>query len=945
MLHSAQDFFSGNFMAHGYCFLWKPELVWLHAGSDFLIALAYYSIPLLLLYFVRRRHDVPFQGIFLLFSAFILSCGTGHLLEILTLWYPAYWLSGLMKAITAIVSVYTASEMVPLIPRALALPSPTLLEAANLALEQEIAEHKQTVEVLKQSQQRLSLMVQQTPLAVIEWNLEGEVREWNPAAERIFGYEQNEAIARHATELMLPESVKEQFDKVWHALLASEGASCVTSEHHTPDGRSLFCEWYNIPLIEPNGSCVGVASLVQDVTQRKEAEDALRGANEELEQRVEERTRELFQANEELQAQMRDRQLAESALWESETRLHTVVTQAPVILYLTDCNGTLTLLEGKGLERLGHPPSKLLEQSDFDLYGSWLKIWENLPDVLEGNDRAWIVNVGDSVYQNRTTPLRDTNGQVTGLIGVATDITQRHQAELALAERERYLAALVEVQHRLLALKGEENYYTSILELLGQTAKACHVYVFENSCDASGQLHNSLRAQWCAPELFCESDNCKPQYCPYNQCLPRWTQRLARGETIMGLVSEFTEEERFLLEQMGILSVLVLPLTVQEQFFGFIIFDNCTEAKLWSASAVDLLRAAAAALSLQHERVFAEMALRRSEAQLREQATKLEQTLHKLKQAQIQLVQSEKMYSLGMMVAGIAHEINNPVSFVCGNLAPAKGYFKDLLELVNLYQQHYPNPVPAIEEYADEIDLDFLMEDLPNLLNSMNVGAERIRDIVVSLRTFSRLDEAEMKRVNIHEGLETTLLILQHRLKEKPGRPAIKVIKKYGTLPPVECYSGQLNQVFMNILVNAIDALESKRVSSEKAESEKLVEQPLPSIQICTELVDAGESNLDSQSVIIRIIDNGPGMTERVRLLLFDPFFTTKPVGQGTGLGLSISYQIIVAKHGGRLHCVSAPEQGTEFIIQIPVRQRDRQPSPSSKATFFHLETCRQKKC
>ena len=800
-------------MAHGYCFLWKPELVWLHAGSDFLIALAYYSIPLLLLYFVRQRQDVPFQGIFLLFSAFILSCGTGHLLEILTLWYPVYWLSGLMKAITAIVSLYTASELVPLIPKALALPSPAQLEAANLALEKEIAEHKQTVEALKTSQHRLSLLVQQTPLAVIEWNIEGEVREWNPAAERIFGYKKSKAIGHLAADLMVPPCHKQQFSQVWQNLLVSQGGTCVMNEHYRPDGRRLFGEWYNIPLIEPSGSVIGVASLVQDVTQRKEAEDALRRAKAELEQRVEERTRELARANEVLQAEIMERQLAESAL----------------------------------------------------------------------------------------------------------------------AERERYLAALAEVQHRLLSLKGDKNYYTSILELLGQSAKASHVYVFENFYNARGELWSRPCVQWYVPTLHSESDSAKCPYLPYETCLPRWTQILARGETIMGLVSDFPDEERFILEEMGILSLLVLPLCVNDQFFGFIVFDNCTTARVWSASAVDLLRAAVAALSLQHERSKAEVALRFSEAQLRKQATELEQTLNKLKQTQTQLVQSEKMYSLGMMVAGIAHEINNPVSFVYGNITPASEYIEHLLELVNLYRQHYPKPVAILEEYVQTIDLDFLIEDLPKLLESMKVGAERIRDIVASLRTFSRIDQAEMKRVNIHEGLDTTLQILQHRLKEKPRRPSIDIIKKYGAIPPVECYSGQLNQVFMNILANAIDALESMRVSSEQVESELFKSHLSPQIQICTEILEARESTLGSPSVVIRIIDNGPGMTERVRLLLFDPFFTTKPVGQGTGLGLSISYQIIVAKHGGQLRCISAPGKGTEFIIEIPIRQCYRKFCTSSQ--------------
>ncbi len=911
-------------MAHGYCFLWKPELVWLHAGSDFLIALAYYSIPLLLIYLVRQRHDLPFQGIFLLFSSFILSCGTTHLLEIWTLWHPDYWLSGLMKGVTAIVSLYTASELVSLVPKALALPSQAQLEAANLALEHEIAEHKQTVEALEKSQQRLSLLVQQTPLAVIEWTLDARVSDWNPAAQTLFGYEESEAIGHHAAELMVSGCAEEQFNHAWQNLLSCQGGSCSTNKHHTQDGRTLFCEWHNIPLVESNGSLIGVASLVQDITQRKEAEDALRTAYEELEQRVEERTKELAKANEVLQAEISDRQLAESALWESETRLHTVITQAPIILYATNRDGILTLLEGKGLEPLGTQLG-IAGQSNFDLYGSKLQISENLHNVLEGADRAWIVKVGDLVYQNRATPVRDKNEQVTGLIGVATDITQRQQAEEALAERERYLAALVEVQRRLLAIKGEENYHTAVLELLGQASRASHVYVFENSCDANGKLQLRQRGYWCATGVFCQLDSYTCQNLSYDECFPHWFERLTWGETIMGRVAEIPESERFVLERQGVLSVLVLPLTVQEQFFGFIVFDNCTEARLWSASEVELLKAAAAALSLQHERSRAEAALRRSEAQLREQATKLEQTLHQLKQAQAQLVHSEKMSSLGLMVAGIAHEINNPVCFVYGNLTPAGEYIHELLKLIELYQHHYPVSVPEIQDYAHEIELDFLMEDLPDLLNSMKVGAERIRDIVASLRMFSRLDEAKMKQVNIHEGLDSTLLILQHRLKEKPGRPTLEVIKKYGDLPLVECYPGQLNQVFTNILANAIDALESQAVSSEQVGSETFIPHPSPRIEIYTEIVNSSESSEDSPSVLIRISDNGPGMTERVRLMLFDPFFTTKPVGQGTGLGLSISYQIVVAEHGGELRCVSAPGQGTEFIIQIPIAQANRQ--------------------
>lgn len=916
MLQHLQNWFSGNFMAHGYCYLWKPQLVWLHAGSDFLIALSYYSIPLLLIYFVRQRKDLPFQAIFLLFSAFILSCGTTHLSEIWTLWHPDYWLSGLLKAITAIISLYTASELIPLLPKALALPSPAQLEAVNLALENEIIKHKQTVKALLQSQQRLSLLVQQTPIAIIEWNLNSQISDWNPAAEQLFGYKKTEVIGHHATELMMPGCTKEQFKNLWHSLLSNSSGSCSTNEYQTQDGKLLYCEWHNIPLIEPNGTAIGVASLVQNVTQQKEAEKLLLQANEELEQRVELRTKELAKANKILQAEISERKQAESALWESKKRLHIVVNQAPIILYATDNHGVITLLEGKGLEGLEYQPSNINRlESNLDL--SKFKILENLPEVLQGHDKAYLVKVGNSVYHNRITPIRNQENQVIGLIGVATDITLRYQAQLALAERERYLATLVKVQHQLLAIKHEDNYYIAVVELLGQASCASHVYVLEQATNKGQQLfkqcaywYNSIKAE----KITQSCDNF-----PYEKCLTHWIQKLKNNEAIFGLVSEFSASERLILEPYRILSLLILPLSIKQEFFGFIVFD-CTEARIWTAAEVDLLRAATTALSLQHERSQTELALRRQESRLRTQTAQLKQTLTQLKQAQAQLVQSEKMSSLGLMVAGIAHEINNPVSFIYGNITPAREYIQQLLILIQLYQQHYPIPTPEIQTYIEEIELNFLIEDVPDLLNSMKVGAERIRDLVLALRTFSRIDEATMKHANIHEGLESTLLILKHQLQEKPGRKSIEVIKKYGNLPSVQCYPGQLNQVFTNILANAIDALDSQSQNSE--DQENLISTFSPRIEISTEIVDSLQpTKHNSKSVIIRIIDNGAGMTDRVKKRLFDPFFTTKPVGKGTGLGLSISYQIIVAEHGGQLQCLSSPGKGSEFIIQIPLQQ------------------------
>ncbi|MEG4006407.1 ATP-binding protein [Microcoleus sp. Pol11C1] len=313
------------------------------------------------------------------------------------------------------------------------------------------------------------------------------------------------------------------------------------------------------------------------------------------------------------------------------------------------------------------------------------------------------------------------------------------------------------------------------------------------------------------------------------------------------------------------------------------------------------------------QREQAEKALRISEEKEHQKALALEHFVRELQDTQLQLVQSEKMSSLGQLVAGVAHEINNPVNFIYGNISYAKDYIKELIYVLNLYQQHYPQPEAEILNAIEDGELSFIMDDLPKLLSSLQLGIERIRMIVESLRNFSRLDETEIKSVDIHEGINSTLMILQHRLKAKSDRPAINVIKEYSPLPLVTCYAGQLNQVFMNLLANAIDALE-ERGSREEG---KVFH---PQILIRTEVV-AGNSydNISTGSGIrVTIADNGIGMSEKVRSKLFTPFFTTKPIGKGTGMGLSISRKILLEKHCAQLQCFSTPEQGTEFIIEMP---------------------------
>ncbi|MDZ8104409.1 MAG: AAA family ATPase [Nostoc sp. DedQUE12a] len=366
-------------------------------------------------------------------------------------------------------------------------------------------------------------------------------------------------------------------------------------------------------------------------------------------------------------------------------------------------------------------------------------------------------------------------------------------------------------------------------------------------------------------------------------------------------------------------SVLCLPLIHSGKFTSILYLENHLISGAFTPERVKVLSLLTAQISIaiDNARLYTNLqaysqelevknaALQASETREREKALELQQYLDRLQKTQAQLVQTEKMSSLGQLVAGVAHEINNPVNFIFGNLNHANEYTQELLGLVQLYQKHYPSPHPEIEEETESMDLEFLLEDLPKLLSSMRVGADRIRKIVASLRTFSRMDEAERKAVNIHDGIDSTLMILQHRLKAKSEYPAIEIIKDYGNLPLVECYAGELNQVFMNVLSNAIDALEESLVKN----PEKMTS---PSITIYTAKVNAHQ-------VEIRIADNGLGMPQAVRQRLFDPFFTTKPVGKGTGMGLSISYQIVTEKHGGSLSCKSEPGQGAEFLICIPV--------------------------
>ncbi len=577
-----------------------------------------------------------------------------------------------------------------------------------------------------------------------------------------------------------------------------------------------------------------------------------------------------------------------NSLRQRETLYRTFVQNFPNgVILLFDRNLHHTLAEGRDLETIDLTKTTVEGKTLQEAFPS--DICQTLEplyrEVLAGENRVTELTFGRRIYLAQILPIKNEAGKVLGGMVMTQNMTE---CKLAEAENARLIASLQKSEAKTRAMAS----------LLSEAEKLAHVGCWEFEIATNRII--------CSDEVYrmlgLELNEASPTYPEYLQKIHP-EDRATAAQVIERAIQagESYQVEQRIVRSDGSMRYISAN--------GEPIFNETGQVVKVLGSLLDIT-----------DRHLAQQALMQSEAQSELRAKELEETLYELQRTQTQLIQTERMSGLGQMVAGIAHEVNNPVGFIYGNIVHATSYIEDLVNLVNLYQKHYPQPDPEILEEIEEIDLEFLFEDLPRLLRSMKVGAERIREIVRSLRNFSRLDEAENKQVNIHEGIDSTLLILQHHLKDESLNPnsntGITVIKEYGDLPQVDCYPSELNQVFLNILTNAIDILKPQ--------------DPPRQITIQTEALIGESSSAEQPSpdwIIIRIIDNGPGMTAEIQQRMFDPFFTTKPVGMGTGLGLSISYQIIVEQHKGKLTCVSEVGKGTELIIELPVHQNYEEPA------------------
>jgi PAS domain S-box-containing protein len=765
-------------------------------------------------------------------------------------------------------------------------------------LQQEIEECAQAQVLQQESEACYRSLIAAMAEGIIWQDASGTICTCNEAAERILGLSAAEIVGQTAVpprwRAITPEGkpLSPQDYPLRVTLRTGQPLANVVIGIYKPDGSLAWLSVNAQPLFHPHEPkpYAAVASFI-DITQRKEMEVALR---------------------------------------ESEERFRATFEQAAVGISHAELNGRLTRVNQKFCEITGYSREELLSRTFYDItHPEDLEVDRDyVRSLLRGEietyslDKRYLGRNGQPVWVQITASLvRTAWGTPKYFLCIVQDISDRKAAEAALRHSEAQLREQAQREALLNRLSTQIRNSLDLDAILETTAQEIRRLLQIDRCQFAWYCPHEAQPHW---QVVKESRNRDfPDFtgCYAADMVGSLADRLLNLEVLriddVNTVSDPIFRE--FVRSRGYASVLTLPMQTPSGTIGVINCGHSQEARPWTDSEVELLKAVMAHLAIAINQAELYAASRQATEQAQDKAAQLERTLRQLQRTQAQLIQSEKMSSLGQLVAGVAHEINNPVNFIYGNLAHAQEYFQDLMGLVQLYRTAFPNPPKVIKERIDEIDLDFLTSDLAKLHDSMKVGAERIREIVKSLRTFSRLDESESKAADIHTGIESALMILHNRLKTKPGYPPITVVKEYGELPLVECYPGQLNQVFLNLLANAIDALEEKaKLRKNTGEPE---DYPPLTLAIATGIVtqDSPATPLTPHAYI-RITDNGIGMTPEVQQQLFYPFFTTKPVGKGTGLGLAISYQVVVEKHGGSLRCNSTPGEGAEFVVEIPLQ-------------------------
>ncbi|MFH7026701.1 MAG: PAS domain S-box protein [Heteroscytonema crispum UTEX LB 1556] len=773
---------------------------------------------------------------------------------------------------------------------------------------------KQAEMALKQSEERFRNLVETTNDGVWEIDVDGVFTYVSPKIRDILGYEPEQVLGKPVSVLMPPQEAKRVEPILMATLKSKQPIKNFETMNRHQDGHLVVMEANGVPFFDAFGNLLGYRGISRDITERKRAEESLQAlvagtASVTGEEFFSALVRHLATALEVRYAIVAER-VGENS-------------KARVLAYWTGDK-----LEETFEYDLANTPCEISLKEGVAYYPSALQ-------QLFPLDKDLVTMQAESYLG---ASLIDNFGNAIGHIAVldTKPILQEERAKAitsifaarATAEllRQRTENALRQSEVRFRTLAAKETLHNRIAS---QIRASLDINTILKT--AVSEIRNLMQMDRCY-FLWYRLDG-KPPYWEVvqeakNPDLPTFIGMQINNAAIGSIPKKILNKKiirvddvqtmsdlvaREFLLSLDNMALLALPIHTQSGEIGALTCTHSTSSRPWLDSEVELLLAVADQLAIAIDQAELYKQSRTAAQIAQDKAQQLQKALHKLASTQAQLIQTEKMSSLGQLVAGIAHEINNPVSFIYGNLTHASEYTEELLDLVKLCQQHCAQSSPEIQAKIKAIDLDFISEDLPKLLNSMRMGADRISKIVLSLRNFSRLDEADMKLVDIHEGIDNTLMLLQQRLRATPEHPKIQVIKKYDNLPLVECYAGQLNQVFMNLLTNAIDSLEESLVNDTTTNNQQLTTNN-PQICIHTEI--------QGNTVAIHIADNGRGITEELQQRLFDPFFTTKPVGKGTGMGLSISYQIVVEKHRGKLQCISEPGQGAEFIITIPLRQQ-----------------------